>query len=646
MPYHKKLMQDEGYIIGCNYWASHAGLSMWSDWNPEIVEEDFKKLSGAGLQVLRVFPLWPDFQPLNALYGGNGILREYRFGEKLLPDNEAGQAGVSTIAISHFEELAQLANKYNFKLIVGLVTGWMSGRLFVPSAFEGKNILTDPTVIIWQVRFVKYFVNYFKNNSAILAWDLGNECNCITDVPTRELAWQWTSSIANAIRSKDNSRHIVSGMHSLTPTSIWTMQDQGELTDILTTHPYTAFTPYCDLDPINTIRTLLHSTAESAFYAGIGNKPCLVEEIGTLGPTNGNEEVVADFARATLFSTWANGMEGYLWWCSSEQAHLQNAPYDWIALERELGLLRHDGSAKPVLIEMGKFKHFLEKTALTKLPAKTTEAVCIISDSQDHWGTAYSTYVLSKQAGFDLDFQYCNQPLKKAALYLIPNISGQSFMSKFRFNEVLKQVSAGADLYISFNGGFMSDFEEVTGLRVTTRERRLDSSEMITQLSFDSVTLQIAGESKLTLEAVKAEVLGTEADGNPCFTCNSFGKGKIYFLGFPLEKMLLKYPGIFHKKAAQPYWQLYSYFARGILENRVIHKKDPIVGVTEHTSEDGSKIIVMINYSPELKNTSFAISEGWAISEVIYGSTPDDSNNEYSVFIGKNDAAVFKVVKG
>ena len=62
---------------GVNYWASHAGTAMWKDWRPDVVEKDFAVLAGYGTTVVRVFPLWPDFQPVSALRSGTGVLREY-----------------------------------------------------------------------------------------------------------------------------------------------------------------------------------------------------------------------------------------------------------------------------------------------------------------------------------------------------------------------------------------------------------------------------------------------------------------------------------------------------------------------------------------------------------------------------------------
>lgn len=43
------------------------------------------------------------------------------------------------------------------------------------NTLSGKALLSDPTVLKWQVRFVKYFCESFKDEEAIVGWDLGNE---------------------------------------------------------------------------------------------------------------------------------------------------------------------------------------------------------------------------------------------------------------------------------------------------------------------------------------------------------------------------------------------------------------------------------------------------------------------------------------
>ena len=117
------------FFVGCNYWASHAGTNMWRDWSAESVEADFKALSENGVQVLRVFPRWDDFQPLTPHLGGGSSFVELRMGEDPLPDTEFGRAGVNETMMERFRVFLNLAEKYNLKLLVGIITGWMSGRM-------------------------------------------------------------------------------------------------------------------------------------------------------------------------------------------------------------------------------------------------------------------------------------------------------------------------------------------------------------------------------------------------------------------------------------------------------------------------------------------------------------------------------------
>lgn len=205
-------MKTNRYYIGANYWASHASINMWSEWDADAVERDFIALSSHGVDCLRMFLLWPDFQPLKAIMA-NDVVYEYRMmpGERPLPDTEAGRAGVSEEACAHFAELCRLADKYSLKLIVGLLTGHMSFRFYSPQAFEGKNFLTDPTVIKWEIRFVRYFVKRFRDEPAIIAWDLGNECSNYSKIPPDQF-YVWNTCVTAAIRESDPTRPVVSGL--------------------------------------------------------------------------------------------------------------------------------------------------------------------------------------------------------------------------------------------------------------------------------------------------------------------------------------------------------------------------------------------------------------------------------------------------
>jgi hypothetical protein len=597
--------------------------------------------------VLRVFPLWPDFQPLVQLYSGHGRPRELRHGEEPLPSTEAGRAGISEEMMGRFAAFADLAQEYGLGLIVGLLTGWMSGRLFVPPAFEGRNVLTDPLVVKWQVRFVRCFVRRFRDHPAILAWDLGNECNCTAPVPSGEAAWMWTATIVNAIRAQDAGRPIVSGMHSLDEpnrdAAHWRIEDQGELTDLLTTHPYPIFTPHCDQDPINTIRSGLHATAQSCWYADVGGKPCLAEEVGTLGPMISSEEIAADYARVALFSLWAHGCRGLLWWCAYDQDHLAHAPYDWHSYERELGLIRADRTRKPVLDVIGQFGRFVRDLPVGVLPPRVTEAVCILTRGQDQWGTAFASFILAGQAGFDLEFQYAGQPLKEAGLYLVPAVCGGQSMSRRFWLELEERIRAGATLYLSCDDALLSSFNGPFGLEVQTRERRTGPAGITLDGLPGAPAYLVASPFRLRLEATHAEVLGREQDGNPAFTHASLGKGSAYFLSVPIERHLSDTPGAFHGPEAQSFWRIYRHVARQFVAGRVVAQEDPGLLVTEHPIDEERRVVVALNARPEPVEGALTLATGWKPGDAWYGSPPRPDGDGWRCAAGASDAAVFTV---
>ena len=309
-----ELFRSGEFLTGCNYWASNAGMYMWRRWEPQTVAKDIAALSEKGVNVMRVFPLWSDFQPLTPVLGARGEWRGVRQADGPL----ANAAGVDETMLARFRFLCDEAGKRKVRLVVGLVTGWMSGRLFVPPAFEGRDVVADPEANLWQVRFIRRFVAEFKDHPAVAAWDLGNECNCLGDVGGPE-SWRWMNTIASAIRLEDPSRPIVSGMHS-PQTQLgapWCLQYQGELTDVLCTHPYPLFTAGCATDPFDTLRSETHPVAESLLYAAISGRPCFVEEAGDLGRCTASPERAAANLRVAAFSSWAHGLGAYVWWADS-----------------------------------------------------------------------------------------------------------------------------------------------------------------------------------------------------------------------------------------------------------------------------------------------------------------------------------------
>ena len=630
------------FQLGCNYWASHAGIYMWRNWDKQVVQQDMEHLQKCGVRVLRVFPLWSDFQPL--ILAKNNSFHEFLHGDQPLNRNTPeGAAGVDPVMIQRFEEFLLLAKQYNMELIVPLLTGWMSGRMFFPPAFEGRNPITDYETVKWELRFVRYFVNRFKSFDHIIAWEAGNETNVMSFA---DEGWKqgnyyvWLSNIAGAIRSADPSRPVIAGIHGLTVHGDLgiTISEVGEICDVLTVHPYAAFVPHCNVDGYDTMRGKLHATTESIMYSHISGKSCLCEEIGHLGNSMGCDESSAQYLRANLYALWAHGSPGLLWWCAFDQEHLPYAPYDWCACEQELGLLRSDGTPKAMASEMLDFKNFVEKQA--PLPPYQQDAVCILSKNQDTWAVTYTVNLLCKQAGLDVKFADGEAVLPKAKVYLLPSVTADA-IPKRTWKYLMEQVEQGATLYLSWQDAILAGFEKITGLKVISNAMRQNPNATVS-LPCLQTELALRNERRMKLTVYQdAEILGTEADGNPAFTCHTYGSGKVYFLSFPMERVLADQPRAFENTE---YYRLYQFMFSGIADRKITAKSSPQLAITEHPIDESRCTVVAQSYSPEGTYT-LTVKAGWQLQSVEYGKVTQDADGSLLLEAAENNICRFTLKK-
>lgn len=541
------------------------------------------------------------------LFSCEGKLYEYRTRDEELTCNPYY---LDQEMMERFSEFCDLAEQYGLALIVGIVTGWMSGRLFVPPALFGRNLFTDTRALLFEQKYVEGFVKAMKEKRAIYAWDLGNECNCMGEAPDNEAAENWTMIIANTIRANDNTRQIFSGMHSLGLGGVWRIQDQAAHTDILTTHPYLRYVPHCSRDWYLSGRSLLHATCETKYYSGIGKKPCMVEEIGSLGPGMCDSETEADYLKVNLFSNWVHGAEGLLWWCANEQVHLTVPPYSWNMMERELGLLDRDGKPKKVLDQMEEFSGWLSRLDFD-LPKAQNDGVCIVTDGQDQWGIAYMSYLLGKQANINLEFSYGGQELPESDWYLLPSLQGCEWMSAERFQVLKTRVLEGASLYISNDDCVIAEFVKLTGAAVCDTAGRRETGSFL----LDGEQIFYEREHTRKLRRIGAEILAEDEKGNPLFTVYPYGKGKVYYLNFPLEKMLLDQEDITETMQ----YRIYSHLFASKLKEHPVECEDPHISITHHP-RGKQCYAAIINYSGNRIDTKYRIKEEYTVKRIIRGS--------------------------
>ncbi|MBN1459818.1 MAG: beta-mannanase, partial [Armatimonadetes bacterium] len=273
------------------------------------------------------------------------------------------------------------------------------------------------------------------------------------------------------------------------------------------------------------------------------------------------------------------------------------------------------------------------------------EAVCILTEDQDHWGAAHSAFLLAKQAGFDLEFQYHDQPIKEALLYLLPSICGHGIIRHRRRVELLEKVAQGATLYISMDTGLPSNFEAITGLEPQTRERRRDDGAIRLEGLSGKPEIPSGGTFKIRFRPTRADVLGVEPDGNPAFTIAEYGKGKVFFLSVPIETMAAQTPGAFHEDDAPPYWRIYHHIAQGVLNGRAVRKRHPFLSLTEHPLSHDRRVVVAANLSPGEVEEMLSLGDGWTLSDVHIGRVDPQGQGRLACSLRANDGAVFEVAK-
>ena len=598
-------------MLGANYWGRRFGTEMWLHYDKKEIREELLKLSEWGVRCLRVFPNWRDFQPVEKAYAWQGRFGEYVNSNTGVP---VYGDGVDEGQLDNFRDFCHAAQEVGIELVVSIVTGWMSGRLFTPPALNGKNLITDAEALMWMRRFIRRFVREFKNEKCIISWDLGNECNCLGKAETEYEAYQWTATVTDAIRAEDNTRPICSGMHGLSSgadESSWRIEHQGELCDILTTHPYPSPTVGGDVEPYTRLRMTFLPTAQTLYYSGVSKKEAYIQESGTFSQAIGSRKMSADFMRIQILSSIANGLCGYQWWCAWEQSHLDFPPYSWCMMERELGMFDKDGEPKPVAYEMKKMSELLDKLP-SPFPKRSVDGVCVLSRGYNRQNAAISTIILAKQAGIDIDVVFSEDgDIPKSNLYFMPQISGWQVMFKKSWDVLSERVKEGATLYISSAGGHLISFPETVG------------AESMGVMAGASHSFELDGKvhsysaKEILLSPTTAEVIIRNEAGNPVLLKNKYGKGCIYYCNFAPEQIAFDMPDGYNKKE---YYKLYSIVAQKAIGNKLVKTDNPNLGVTVNPEKDSTCLVTLLNYSDKDIAPTIDIKDGWSIKEIIYGN--------------------------
>jgi endo-1,4-beta-mannosidase len=327
------------------------------------VRDEFALIRHLGLDVVRLFLLWDDFQP----------------------DPEAVSAG----ALDHLGAVCDAAAGAGLGLDVTFFTGHMSGPNWAPrwlldgaappggrmvlsegrvTARGYRNPYTDPQAIAAERRLLSAVVGRFAAHPAVWAWNLGNEPDLFAQPPDAAAGKRWIEQSVAHIKAIDPAHPVTCGLHvaSLLRDNGLRVGDVFGATDLAVMHAYPMYLDWATgpLDP-----DLVPFTC--ALTSALCGKPTLMEEFGGCTAPPGEpsqtwswtaygqprtqfmaaEEDLAAYIDAVLPRLVDAGATGAFLWCFADYA-----PQLWdrppcgdtqSKHERHFGLVRPDGCLKP-----------------------------------------------------------------------------------------------------------------------------------------------------------------------------------------------------------------------------------------------------------------------------------------------------------
>jgi endo-1,4-beta-mannosidase len=64
---------SEPFLLGVNYWPRHKAMYWWSDFDRAEVADEFEVIASLGMNVVRLFLLWDDWQPEPNMVSGERL---------------------------------------------------------------------------------------------------------------------------------------------------------------------------------------------------------------------------------------------------------------------------------------------------------------------------------------------------------------------------------------------------------------------------------------------------------------------------------------------------------------------------------------------------------------------------------------------
>lgn len=355
------------FVLGVNYWPRRKAMRWWSDFDGGEVADEFDLIADLGMDVVRIFLLWDDWQPRP------DVVSRDRLADLGVVCDAAAARGLGldiTFFTGHMSG-PNWAPRWLLDPAAPLpspsVNQVISGGRIVESSY--RNMFHDPEALAASRLLLETVVGAYRDHDAVWVWNLGNEPDLFARPHSPASGRRWVREMTNVIKSIDASHAVICGLHadSLFEDNGLRVGDVFVETDRAAMHGYPMYVPWIEdpLDP-DLVPYLC------ALTTALSGKPCLAEEWGGCTAPDGapsqvwewtsyhgrtrrqfmaGEEPFADYVRQVLPKLVEAGATGSLLWCFADYAEdlWDRPPCDpqGAIHERHFGLVRPDGTPKP-----------------------------------------------------------------------------------------------------------------------------------------------------------------------------------------------------------------------------------------------------------------------------------------------------------
>ncbi|HZZ66285.1 MAG TPA: hypothetical protein VFE17_12335 [Candidatus Baltobacteraceae bacterium] len=367
------------FLLGINYWPRRSAMYMWDRFDLGEVREDFARIRSLGLSVVRFFLMWDVFQPH--------------------PDS------VDPVALRRFDQMMDAIAGAGLRAMPSFFTGHMSGVNYLPAwvldhhrphgrfrtfgsrlqqyPWGAGNFYARPLLdaLAFQARRVG---ERCKGHEALYLWDLGNEFSNLRAANSPGEAAGWSARLAQELydasgveSTAGNHGEDLTEDRGIRPSSFCAPLAHAVM------HGYSVYSSFArsrtDPEVVPFLCQLWQSmSGKPVLFNEFGNPTC---PPGTVSPYDRQplpgdpppdasripnnaasyacltEAEMATYCYEVLDRLQRRGALGGFWWNWADYAVelAQTPPFDQAPHEMSFGIIRNDGTFKPVAHTLKQF---------------------------------------------------------------------------------------------------------------------------------------------------------------------------------------------------------------------------------------------------------------------------------------------------